>query len=504
MKRTLLLFSLIATLGCPKHACAGVAPTPTTLDELYDRISGANTTLGYPRTDIPYSFEGMIVTHIVGDPYADHLPGVTPPVGGLEISSGHMRAQCDFVSVEELRKAWKVPNGTKVRIIGYYRRMDGDVAIPFVRSYLDPSYRIVTDESASLGSDSQAQLLKELGTPFERKAVKKAALKDKKEYGDMILQAAKGGDWDTMKEAIDEGGLINTADSYNGANALTFVIWGKMAKDKKRELVQYVLERGCDIPMNGNLSTVATVPIAAQTGDIELVKLVLRAGANPKEKITMGPDGLTVARENGYGDIAALLSMVIKITGGAPIDPATFGQQSGGQAAATTSASSADVGANPNVNQSVTQTPAAPSGAVPAVGAWNPSAPAVSAGGNVTTVNWAQTKMQQGFHDMMQGTGTMVLQESVQTVLPPGASILIPNPTGKIGTPEVAVALVRWVNGKIPYSKLAAGYAWPAQNLQIPVTLSNVAGGVQVSFGQLGPGDYALIIDTQIIAFHVN
>lgn len=81
---------------------------------------------------------------------------------------------------------------------------------------------------------------------------------------------------------------------------------------------------------------------------------------------------------------------------------------------------------------------------------------------------------------------------------------MIPNPTGKLGTPDAPVALARWVNNRIPFVKLAAGYAWPSQELQLPLTLTAVPNGLQAAPGQLAPGDYALLVDDKVIAFHVD
>jgi hypothetical protein len=39
---------------------------------------------------------------------------------------------------------------------------------------------------------------------------------------------------------------------------------------------------------------------------------------------------------------------------------------------------------------------------------------------------------------------------------------------------------------------------------QLPLTLTAVPNGLQAAPGQLAPGDYALLVDDKVIAFHVD
>jgi hypothetical protein len=501
---------------------------PTTVGELTQIFTSSKRPpfAGFPSRPM-VALTGIVVAHFPNS-------SITLSNGGLD------QATC---------QVWDtfigdIPNGAKIRILGvavYRADQAPGERLTLYYCRIDPTFKIVTNETETLGDDARQIMLQELGKPIERKAPKKVTLKEKKEYGDLILQSAKSGDWETLKEAVTEGGLINTANDFDGANALTYVLWAKkMPKEQRRELVQLLVEYGVRMPDDTKTeSSVATLPLAVYSDDVEIVRLLLRAGANPKIFLsrigtdssgapTVGKeDALSIARQFDRNDIATVISLSIQVTGGEPIGE-NFAQQSAGfiqrqhsgpnvtvnqtinQSVAVNQTSNQTINqssstantVNVTVNQAVVNgsNRGSATNGTHTESTWDKSSPAYLYQGKIVRITWANAKFKQGLRESLQGNGTLVLLEKIKLIVPQGASFLIPGPAGKIGPEDIDLA--RWVEGKIAYVKYNANGA-RAQKL-LPMSQTQIEGGVQVDALPLASGDYALATPGGVIAFHVE
>lgn len=127
------------------------------------------------------------------------------------------------------------------------------------------------------------KLINDLSKPIEKKSVEKPSLKDRKLYGDMILDAAKSPDVETLKEAVLAGGMINIREDGSEANALFRIVVSDSIEEKEKvEIVRFLLEYGAD-PKANYAGTATCLLSAARRGNIEVCKLLVRAGASVED-----------------------------------------------------------------------------------------------------------------------------------------------------------------------------------------------------------------------------
>ncbi len=97
-----------------------------------------------------------------------------------------------------------------------------------------------------------------------------------------------------VKLLIDEGGLHVDATHYSVS------LLARAASEKRRDIVDFLLERGA------NLQGVPLVH-AAKAGDLEIVRRLIEAGADPNAGRRGFPTPLAAARQFRHADIEAFL-----------------------------------------------------------------------------------------------------------------------------------------------------------------------------------------------------
>ena len=71
--------------------------------------------------------------------------------------------------------------------------------------------------------------------------------------------------------------------------------------------MKLLIDRGADVNQRGGLHSETPLHFAAQYGNVELVKLLLEAKADPTAKEFRGKTPLDVAKERKHPDIVKLL-----------------------------------------------------------------------------------------------------------------------------------------------------------------------------------------------------
>lgn len=87
-----------------------------------------------------------------------------------------------------------------------------------------------------------------------------------------LFSSCLKGDLDGVRKAVESGANVNTPDSKSGQNALAYAYFYP-------EITKYLLEKGCD-PNGGNFPAIIS---ASMVGSIEVMKLLLSNGADPKK-----------------------------------------------------------------------------------------------------------------------------------------------------------------------------------------------------------------------------
>jgi len=116
-----------------------------------------------------------------------------------------------------------------------------------------------------------------------------------------LMRASAKGDLTTVKQLINEGADVNSADNH-GRTALLEAAWGG-----KADVVKLLLEKGADA---NAADTTGYTPLmrACEEGYSEVVSLLIKAGAdtNSRGKVR-GTTPLMLAAENGHTGVIEIL-----------------------------------------------------------------------------------------------------------------------------------------------------------------------------------------------------
>lgn len=138
----------------------------------------------------------------------------------------------------------------------------------------------------------------------------KELLKEKPE----LVEGGTG--WAPLYIAAEEGHeeiarvLLDAGADVHGRKDITPLDWAVSAKRPNIKLVKLLIDRGAEVNRHDSLFKYTPLHRAAQHGDVELVKLLLEAKADPRAKETFGKTPLDLARESKHQDIVKLLESV--------------------------------------------------------------------------------------------------------------------------------------------------------------------------------------------------
>lgn len=115
---------------------------------------------------------------------------------------------------------------------------------------------------------------------------KKPSLIERKQLGEMLLDAAKAFDTDTMFQALDEGAMPNVQDQDGGGNVMVWAVRGmvdhKTPAAEQKSIIEKLAGYGC--PASAETSVVRLMTMACELPGIDGFIALLRAGANPNPK----------------------------------------------------------------------------------------------------------------------------------------------------------------------------------------------------------------------------
>ena len=148
------------------------------------------------------------------------------------------------------------------------------------------------------------------------KRSKPIASLDDYERAEQLVRAAAAGNVKRVRQLLEAGVNVNTF-LENGANALIYAI----IKGRTR-VVRLLLERGADPSTKartgkyaGNSFPLHALAVAAEHGHLEIVRMLIRAGAQVNNSITFNQDALSAAASRGHTEVVREL-----LTAGHQID----------------------------------------------------------------------------------------------------------------------------------------------------------------------------------------
>ena len=376
--------------------------------------------------------------------------------------------------------------GTRLRIIGVaLQDRNGDIYID--GACIDDS--IAQEQELSI--DDYRKIITELSIPNARIRVQKASLKEKKEYGDIILQSAKSMDWDTMKQAVDAGGLINTREEWDHSTALNWVIRSKASIETKLQNMRYLLDRGAIVSSN------ALGDVLKLDGPIDpLVIELLKHGADPREVerwTNESPYDLAIERKHDRA--ALIIKLVDDATGGAGIGDG-WTQQSTQYLTHLQTSGLGPLNHTPRSTGPQGESPITmlPSGAVAVI---------TTARGRIGVPKWNSTAMKQSPWDMLSGSGTYSVDGGYTKVTGRSLSITIADLDHKAGTDDLLVSFTKYPDHGIKMIRRKAGEAWVNPTDEITGDLSRSGQYASYSYGDVQPGNYAFLVNQNAILIKI-
>ncbi len=122
-----------------------------------------------------------------------------------------------------------------------------------------------------------------------------------------LRQQAQTGSFEEILKRLDQGGEINAPDE-TGQTTLHYAV----QRDDSR-LVHALIEKGADVNFQDEkLATDTALMLAAEIGSLKVVKMLLRAGADPYITGSVGNDALDRAEQSDAADASKIKDAITR------------------------------------------------------------------------------------------------------------------------------------------------------------------------------------------------
>lgn len=127
------------------------------------------------------------------------------------------------------------------------------------------------------------------------------------EINENLRFAAQEGAFDKVMELLDQGGDINAFDE-TGRTTLHYAV-----ESNESRLVHTLIEKGAEVnAQDEEMANDTALAMAAEQGALKIVKMLLRAGADPYITGVMGNDALHRAEQCESADAEKIKDAIIR------------------------------------------------------------------------------------------------------------------------------------------------------------------------------------------------
>lgn len=116
-----------------------------------------------------------------------------------------------------------------------------------------------------------------------------------------LMWAAFNGHTNVVEYLLQQGATLDAKDE-NGRTALMYASSGPYA-----ETVEFLLKKGAKVNVQGTLEGFTPLMTAAAEGQLKVVQLLLKHGADPSLKDKDGDTAASFAKQKGHPDVVELL-----------------------------------------------------------------------------------------------------------------------------------------------------------------------------------------------------
>tara|TARA_B110000259_G_scaffold130501_1_gene147250 strand:- start:1314 stop:2294 length:981 start_codon:yes stop_codon:yes gene_type:complete len=132
-------------------------------------------------------------------------------------------------------------------------------------------------------------------------------------YGDTVLhKACEYEDVKSVTYLLGKKANVNASNDQCKTPLLVVLYAYIPDKDKSRNIVKQLIQNGAKINVRDTDEHNTPLHLACDSGDIEIVKLLIKKGANLSKKNKNNETPLDIARKRGYKQIATFLSRKLK------------------------------------------------------------------------------------------------------------------------------------------------------------------------------------------------
>ena len=117
-----------------------------------------------------------------------------------------------------------------------------------------------------------------------------------------IAKAIKRGDLETLRSMPGLDVNLRLADRQHGDTLLTYA-----ATHRQAAVAQWLTERGADVDSVRTAKKASALIIASCRGTLDVVRVLLDAGANINQRCALGSTPLIAASSQGQQDVVQLL-----------------------------------------------------------------------------------------------------------------------------------------------------------------------------------------------------
>lgn len=116
------------------------------------------------------------------------------------------------------------------------------------------------------------------------------------EWNEKILESAKQGNLDTIKECIANGANVNAKDRKFGTTPLMYASYGGNGTKQSLEIVKYLISKGAKVNAKSNCGDTALIR-AIFANNFEIVEILIKNGADVNIKNKYGETALDRAKK---------------------------------------------------------------------------------------------------------------------------------------------------------------------------------------------------------------